>query len=258
MTDTLGVVIPAYRPDIDALTQYVRGIDTQLSPAVLRVEIDSPQPDQLSALDAVAAELDTTPVEINAVDRRRGKGGAITEGFDSLGTDILAFADADGSVPAASLVDVVAPTRRSETALSVGSRRHPDAEIVDHQTVGRRLLGDAFAAVARQLLPTRCYDYQCGAKALRAEAWSDIRHYCYERGFAWDLELLSVADRLGYEVSEVPVTWEDHPDTTVDPIPTAIELGRALLVIRSRTGGLRPRDRVQSADRAATLTNDGN
>lgn len=258
MTDTLGVVIPAYEPDVDALTRYLRGIDAQLSPAVIRVEIDSPQADQLSALDATAAELDATPVEINAVDRRRGKGGAITEGFDSLGTEVLAFADADGSVPAASLADVVDPTRRGETALSVGSRRHPDAVIVDHQTVGRRLLGDAFAAVARQLLPTRCYDYQCGAKALRAAAWSDIRHYCYERGFAWDLEVLSVADALGYGISEVPVTWEDHPDSTVDPIPTAVELGRALVAIRSRTGGLTPRDRVRSVDRATALTNDGN
>jgi len=251
MTDTLGVVIPAYEPDVDALTQYLREIDAQLSPAVIRVEIDSPQADQLSALE-------TTPAEVNAVGRRRGKGGAITEGFDSLGTDILAFADADGSVPASSLADVVDPTRRGETALTIGSRRHPDAEIVDHQTVGRRLLGDAFAAVARQLLPTRCYDYQCGAKALRAAAWSDIRHYCYERGFAWDLELLSVADALGYGIREVPVTWEDHPDTTVDPIPTAVELGGALLAIRSRTGAITPHDRVQSADRPSTLTNDGN
>lgn len=251
MTDSLGVVIPAYEPDVDALTRYISGIETQLSPAVIRVEIDSPQANEVAALAATTAE-------INAVDRRRGKGGAITDGFDSLETDILAFADADGSVPAASLADVVAPTQRGETALAIGSRRHPGAEIVDHQTVGRRLLGDAFAAVARQLLPTRCYDYQCGAKALRAAAWSDIRHYCHERGFAWDLEVLSVADSLGYEIREVPVTWEDHPDSTVDPIPTAVELGRALVAIRFRTGGLTPRDRIQSIDRPSTLTNDGN
>ena len=251
MTDSLGVVIPAYEPDVDALTDYIRTVDATLSPDVIRVEIDNPQADQLTALESTRAE-------INAEGRRRGKGGAITEGFDSLGTDILAFADADGSVPADSLADVVDPTRRGETALSVGSRRHPDADILDHQTVGRRLLGDAFAATARRLLPTRCSDYQCGAKALRADAWGDIRHYCYERGFAWDLEVVSVADALGYELREVPVTWEDHPDTTVDPIPTAIELGRALVAIRSRTGAITPHHRVGSVDRAGALTNDGN
>ena len=258
MTDSLGVVIPAYEPDVDALTNYIRAIDAQLSPAVIRVEIDSPGANELSVLDATAAALSTTRAEVNGVGRRRGKGGAITEGFDSLETDVLAFADADGSVPASSLADVVGPTRRGESALTIGSRRHPKTEIVDHQTVGRRLLGDAFAATARRLLPTRCYDYQCGAKALRAAAWDDIRHYCYERGFAWDLEVLSVADALGYGIREVPVTWEDHPDSTVDPIPTAIELGRALLAIRSRTGAITPHHRVQSVDRVTPLTNDGN
>ncbi len=250
MTDSLGVIIPAYEPDVDALTQYIGAIETQLSPEVIRIEIDSPRADQLSALESTGAE-------INAASRRRGKGRAITDGFDSLETDIVAFADADGSVPAPSLADVVRPVREDTTAVSIGSRRHPDAEIVDHQTVGRRLLGDAFAFTARRLLPTRCWDYQCGAKALRAEAWADIRHFCYEQGFAWDLEVLSVADSLGYGITEVPVTWEDHPDSTVDPIPTAVELGTALLSIRYRTGAITPHQRTQSTD-PTTVLNDGN
>jgi len=248
MTDSLGVVIPAYEPDVDALTQYIRAIDTQLSPAVIRVEIDSPQADQLAALESTCAE-------INAASRRRGKGRAISEGFDSLETDVLAFADADGSVPVESLADVVGPVRQGTVAVVIGSRRHPDAEIVDHQTSSRQLLGDAFAFVARQLLPTRCYDYQCGAKALRAAAWADIHHYCYEEGFAWDLEFLSVADSLGYGISEIPVRWEDHPESTVDPASAAVELATALVRVRQRTGRLsprRPRDR-QSADRSAPM-----
>ena len=245
MRDSLGVVIPAYDPDLSALTAYIAAIREQLAPAELRVEIDTPRDEQLAALEATTAE-------VNAVSHRRGKGGAITDGFDSLETDVLAFADADGSVPAASLAAVVRPVQEGTAAVSIGSRRHPEAEIVDPQTVVRRLLGDVFAAVARRLLPTRCYDYQCGAKALRAEAWSDIRNHCYEEGFAWDLEVLSIADSLGYEITELPVRWVDHPESTVDSGSTAVELATALVRVRQRTDRLTPRrlrDR-QSADRS--------
>lgn len=245
MTESLGVVIPAYEPDVDALTTYIRAIDTELSPAVIRVEIDSPAAGALSALES-------TPAEVNAVSRRRGKGGAITDGFEELETEILAFADADGSVPASSLADVVAPVQKGTTAVSIGSRRHPDAEIVDHQTSGRQLLGDAFAFTARRLLPIQCWDYQCGAKALHAAVWDDIHHYCYERGFAWDLEVLSIADARGYGITEIPVRWEDHPDSTVDPVSTAVELATALFRIRQRSDKLTPRrlPNRQSADRS--------
>jgi glycosyltransferase involved in cell wall biosynthesis len=250
MTDTsLGIIIPAYKPERHALTECITEIQQQLQPAVIRVEIDTPQEDLLSALES-------TPAEINAVPRRRGKGGAIMDGFDSLQTDLLAFVDADGSVPASSLVDIVRQVRMGRADLSVGSRRHPAAEIVSHQTVIRRLLGDIFAYTARQLLPTQCYDYQCGAKAVRADAWAEIRHYCYEQGFAWDLELLSVADSLGYEIHEVPVRWEDHPQSTVDPLGTTVELGTALLSIRRRTGMIPRRTRKQPT-KSRYLTTDG-
>lgn len=230
MRDTsLGIVIPAYKPDLRAVTETITAVQTQLQPAAIRVEIDTPRADELEALESTAAE-------VNAVPQRRGKGGAIMDGFDSLQTDLLAFVDADGSVPASSLADIVRQVRTGRADLGIGSRRHPASEIVSHQTVVRRLLGDIFAYTARQLLPIECYDYQCGAKVVRADAWAEIRHYCNEQGFAWDLEFLSVADSLGYEIREVPVRWEDHPQSTVDPLRTAVELGTALVTVRRRTG----------------------
>jgi hypothetical protein len=130
---------------------------------------------------------------------------------------------------------VVDRIREGVAAVSIGSRRHPDAEIATHQTIGRRVLGDAFAFAARNLLATRCYDYQCGAKAVRADAWEEIRRHSYGVGFAWDLEFVSVAGSLGYDITEVPVEWHDHPDSTVDPFWTTVELATAVGKIWYRT-----------------------
>lgn len=225
---SLGIVIPAFRPDVERLTTYLRDLDAELDPEVIRVEIDDPSAGVTRAVSAA----DLPSVAVNAVPYRRGKGAAITAGFETLSTDRLAFADADGSTPASEFVRVVEGLRDADVA--AGSRRHPDSTVVGNRTLVRRLLGDGFAWFARQSLDSALYDYQCGAKALTADAWGTVRHHLYEPGFAWDLELIAVAGALGLSVREVPIVWEDRPGSTVDPIKTTLSMAKALVVTRRR------------------------
>jgi glycosyltransferase involved in cell wall biosynthesis len=227
---SIGIVIPAYTPDTRKLEHFIKDIREVVDPDVIRIEIDTPKQDSVDDL----AEL----AEINTSNSRRGKGAAIMHGFDAIQTDILAFADADGSVPAPSLDTVIRQINEGKADVSIGSRRHPSSNIVAHQTVARRLLGDIFAFTARMMLPTQCRDYQCGAKAVHADAWEAIGHHCYEPGFAWDLEFVSVAGSLGYEIAEVPVDWEDHPNSTVNPVSTSFELATALIDVKRRTDAI--------------------
>jgi glycosyltransferase involved in cell wall biosynthesis len=237
----VGVVLPAYRPDPDRLVAYARAVCDRVDPAVVRVELDAAD----EATRAALADLPDRVVVADA-DRRRGKGAAITAGFEALGTDVLAFADADGSTPVDSLARVLDPVAGGEADLAVGSRRHPDATVASHQTRGRRLLGDGFAWLARRLLDVSLYDYQCGAKALSAGAWADARAHLREPGFAWDVELVAVVDALGGRVVEVPVDWEDQPNSTVAPVTDTLRIARGLLVARHRARRLRG-DRLHRA-----------
>ncbi len=227
MSRTVGVVVPAYRPDIEVLRGYIDMLQTVVTPAELRVELDDPHGD-------VVAQLEESPAVVNAVAERRGKGAAITDGFEALETDVLAFADADGSTPAESIHSVIAPVLRDEADLAVGSRRHPDADIRSHQSVLRQRLGDMFAWIARRFLDVDLYDYQCGAKAVSRETWLDVRDHLYEPGFAWDVELVAMAGALEKRITEVPVAWEDHPDSTVAPTVVVPELLAALVSARHR------------------------
>lgn len=232
MTRSVGVVIPAYHPDVSRLASYVDALHEAVEPAELRVELDAAEP---SVRDRIAS----LPVTLNEVSVRRGKGAAITAGFEALSTDVLAFADADGSTPAASMAGVIRPVTAGNADVAAGSRRHPDATVRSHQTVARRYLGDTFAWVARRLLDVHLYDYQCGAKALTHEAWTRIRSHLHEPGFAWDIELLAVVDAVGCRVVEVPVIWEDRPASTVSPVRTSLRLARGLVAARHRARLLR-------------------
>jgi len=236
---SLGVVLPTYRPRTDALVEYVHAIHDELAPDVVRVQADAASEEVLSALASF-------PVAVDAVPYRRGKGAAITKGFESIHTDVLAFADADGSTPASSLADVISPVASGTVDLAVGSRRHPHSTVASHQTLARRLMGDGFAWLARRLLAVPLHDYQCGAKAISAEGWATVRDHLYEPGFAWDVELVAMAGALDLAVGEVPIEWHDRPGSTVSPVGDAARLGQALLRSRHRAKRLR-NDRLHTA-----------
>lgn len=229
MDDDVGVVIPAYQPTPTTLRQYIGDIREAIDPTSIVVELDAPEP-------GVAETLRETGVTVNIARQRRGKGAAVTAGFESLETDIRAFVDADGSTTATALADVIAAV--AEAPVAVGSRRHPEAKVKAHQSRVRRRFGDVFARVARVVLGMDLYDFQCGAKALTATAWRKIRPHLYESGFAWDIEVLAVARALGLDIIEVPITWRDDPESTVDPVWTTLDMLRALLVVRHRTKAL--------------------
>ena len=50
-------------------------------------------------------------------------------------------------------------------------------------------------------------DTQCGAKVASRAVWDRLLPHCREVGFAWDAELIAVAQALGIAVVEVPISW---------------------------------------------------
>ena len=225
MNHTVGIVVPAYNPNVDTLITYIEALQESIADTV-HVELDAPV-DSTSRITASADSVNTVP-------KRRGKGKAITEGFNTISTDILGFVDADASVPVSSVERVVTSIRDGTADLAIGSRRHPDAIIKTHQTRLRRRMGDTFTVLARRMLPTVVYDYQCGVKALSTNAWETLYPTIEESGFAWDLEVISMAGAMNYRIEEVPIIWDDAPNSTVDPFSTAIDMITTLFTIRHR------------------------
>ena len=234
MERTVGVVIPAYAPPVGALEDYVHAAVGIMDPDAIRIELDAPRPGTEERLEALPATVAVSQV-------RRGKGAAVSAGFDALDSDVLVMLDADGSTPVSGAIRLLEPIRTGDAAIAVGSRRHPDATVRGSQSMTRRYLGGGFAWCARRILEPSLYDYQCGAKAISRHAWETTRDHLQEEGFGWDVELLAVSDALGIPIAEVPLEWYDADGSTVSTVGTSLDLARA--VVRARRNAARLRRR---------------
>jgi hypothetical protein len=112
----------------------------------------------------------------------------------------------------------------------------------------RRALGRGYLALARRLLDLSVSDVTCGFKGFRRKVALQLFRRSRCRRWGFDAEVLHLAERAGYVVREVPVTWRDGEGSAVRLPRDAWDSLRDLLSVRRRAG--RPRDARESNGRA--------
>jgi dolichyl-phosphate beta-glucosyltransferase len=145
----------------------------------------------------------------------RGKPWAVWSGIIAARGEIVLFADMDQSTPI-DQVERLLPCFDQGYDLAIGSRGRERTNFAWY----RRLGSAAFLVLRRLLLLRSIRDTQCGFKALRREVALElfpkleaIRDTEPARGWkvtAFDVELLYLAERVGYRIAEVPVKWADR------------------------------------------------
>ncbi|MBZ0234513.1 MAG: glycosyltransferase family 2 protein, partial [Deltaproteobacteria bacterium] len=98
----------------------------------------------------------------------------------------------------------------------------------------RRVLGAAFRATVRVALGLPVRDAMCGFKLLRREAAQALLPRVRIDRFAFDIELVALAQRGGWRVAEVPVTWRHVGGSTVSPGRDGLRAARDLVALRFR------------------------
>jgi len=148
------------------------------------------------------------------LERNQGKGAAVRAGvFQARGRFIL-FRDADLSTSMQEF-DKFRPLLAQGVPVVIGSRRVPGSRIMQPQPWPRETLGRTFSGLCRLLLVPEIHDYTCGFKAFATEAAREIFSRQVIPGWGFDAEILFLASRLGYPISQVPVVWSDDPGTKV-------------------------------------------
>lgn len=211
----LDIVVPVFNEEarlgatLRALTAH-----TATLPLSVRVTVvDNGSVDRTAEVvdEAAAASPQNTAVRLIGCSRQ-GKGAAVRRGLLASTARWRGFCDADLSTPPQVLTDVVVHLDRGAQVV-IGSRRVAGASYEVAQPLVRRLGSGTFRLMTRPLVGGVA-DTQCGFKFFSAAAADQIFNRVTTNGFAFDVEALAVAARLGLPVVEVPVRWTDQPGSS--------------------------------------------
>jgi dolichyl-phosphate beta-glucosyltransferase len=241
---TLSVVIPAFNEErrlpetLATLTEHLRQDQWDWE---IRVVDDG-------STDRTAEIADTCRrIESRIVLQRephRGKGGAVKAGLLAACSAYRFICDADLSMPVHELprflpplltgVDVAIGTREGHGARRLGEPLH------------RHLVGRLFNwAVQRAALPG-IDDTQCGFKMFTAAAVDAIFPLVTVDGWAFDIEVLTIARAQRLSIVEVPIEWRYRRQSQLSMLRDGAGMLGELLRISSRA---RRGDYVRSANR---------
>jgi glycosyltransferase involved in cell wall biosynthesis len=159
----------------------------------------------------------------------RGKGAAVRAGIAHASGERIAFMDADLATSVDDLPELLAAL--ADAHVAIGSRAAPGA-VVDDAGVMRTHGGRMFNRIVRSVVGLDLLDTQCGFKAFRAPAAKLLFELSVTDGFAFDVEILALAARIGYGVTEVPVHWRQVSGSHVRPIADPVEM--VFDVVRTR------------------------
>jgi len=132
-----------------------------------------------------------------------GKGAALRAGFLFSDHPYVAFLDGDGDIDPASVILAYRLARASGADIVYGSKKHP-ASVVRYPPL-RRSVSALGRGLTRMATQGKCRDSQTGAKVLSRRLEGAVRD-CQEKGFAFDLVLLSGLARGTTQMVSCPVT----------------------------------------------------
>jgi glycosyltransferase involved in cell wall biosynthesis len=132
-----------------------------------------------------------------------GKGAAIKLALDYLNGDYAVWLDADMDLHPKQLPALFDILLLNDASIVIGSKMHPNSRV--RYPLQRRLISYLYYFFIRILFNLPCHDTQTGLKLFKTEVLRRIFPLMVVKKFAFDLEVLAVANRFGFRIAEAPI-----------------------------------------------------
>ena len=163
---------------------------------------------------------------------QKGRGRALRKAWLGSQCDIVAYMDVDLSTGLEAFPLLVHAIADEGCHLAVGSRLLPGSET--RRSFRREVISRIYNGVIRLSFQTRFSDAQCGFKAMSRASAEALVPVIENNHWFFDTELLIIAEKRGFRVKDVPVRWNEDPDSRVKIVGTALEDLRGLVRLRFR------------------------
>ena len=184
----------------------------------------------------------------------RGKGAAVRAGMAHVTAPIVGYCDADLSAGPDAVLQLLQVVRGGAD-MAMASRGLSGSVLEVRQPWYRERAGRTLNAALRKLTGVPFKDTQCGLKLFRASIARTLFGYQRLDGFAFDIELVLLALRLGYRIEEVPIRWAHATGSKVSLVRDSIRMTRdTLRVVRRLKHGQLQAPGVPSDDAMHVMT----
>jgi glycosyltransferase involved in cell wall biosynthesis len=199
----LSVIVPVFRQERtiarDILSMY-EVLKKMVVPFELIIVVDGEVDGSLKAAQSVRKPgVKAVGYKVN-----KGKGYAVRYGMAQSHGDVIGFMDAGGDLNPASLPLMLDTLIWNDADIVVGSKRHPLSKV--RYPWFRRIISWGYQMLTRLLFNVNIRDTQVGMKLYKRQVLSDVLPRLLVKQFAFDIEILAVAYRLGYRsIIEAPI-----------------------------------------------------
>ena len=207
-TPYVSIVIPAYN-EARRLPATLAGWRDFLNAQAFAWEILVVDDGSADATSNVAAAAGARVICLNP---NEGKGGAVRAGVLAASGEFIAYADADMNVAPAHLREALGRLEDGRADLVAG--RRDLAEYAMAEGPIRLLAGGLVQATRWVVVMSAIRDTQCGFKVFRRELGRAIFTRTRVRSFAFDIEVLFLARKLGARIVELPVSTTYHAESS--------------------------------------------
>jgi dolichyl-phosphate beta-glucosyltransferase len=228
----LSVVVPAFNEEqrlaatLEELTTF---LDTQPLDWEIRVVDDGSSDGTGQGVERQARRDSRVVLQREP---HRGKGGAVRAGLLAATAPFRFICDADLSMPIRELPRFLPPAL-VDFDVAIGSREGHGARRIG-EPLTRHLAGRAFNYLVQRLTVRGIEDTQCGFKMFTARAVDVIFPLVRVDGWAFDIEVLSIARARGLRIVEVPIEWHYRRDSQIHLLRDGYGMFRELMRIRAR------------------------
>jgi len=212
----LSLIVPAYneaksiRPTLEAIRAF---LDQQPYSYEIIVSADGDDGTRELVAEFVAGD---SRISVIGSAERGGKGRGIRNGVALARGQIIGFCDADYKTPIEE-INKLLPWFDGGYDVVIGSRGVAESRIEVPQPLYRRLGSRAFGIAMHLVIGLwSLHDTQCGFKFFRGNVARDLFSRQRVDGYMFDVEVLHLAERSGYQIKEVGVRWHDDGDSRLD------------------------------------------
>ena len=136
-------------------------------------------------------------------EQNKGKGHAIKFGSGLVSKELTLFMDSDLDLPPEQIKIFLTFMKKLKTDIIIGSKRHRLTKL--DYPLTRRVLSFFYSLLLKALFDLNVTDTQVGFKLMKSEVAKKVMPKVLVKRYAFDVEFLVVAKKMGYTIAEAPV-----------------------------------------------------